>query len=472
VGFYFAGHKDLNFSNPESHKIFRQLVENIKTGIFMADTRNNIFYVNTAFAETFELRNCFDVLGKNLGDVCFSNHDQYAQFLSKLNTWGTVRDLELTHVAPGGGQDHLLVTAGHIYSDEGEEIGIHGFVVNVSNRHKLEEDLFLKHQKLEQVLGFCNSLDDIFQIEELTSHIVSQTAQILGAKRCSLMLVDAATNELYINASWGLSNDAAKKARVRIGEPVAGVIAMQEHAVLVEDIEDHNLFKCRNKKTYTQHSFMAAPIFYSKRLMGILNVSEKQGRFNEGDLKILETIAQQSALNINKTETLSAFEHLSQTDPLTGLLNYRSFVQKMEEEIYRAGRYDAPLSLMMIDLDKFKEYNDTQGHPEGDKLLIRLAEIFKANLRATELICRYGGDEFGIILPETDLAQAVIAAEKVREKVVKEFSKEGVFISIGVAQLQTGSTKDVLIKQADQALYRSKNAGRNRVSLHHPEPQP
>ena len=160
-------------------------------------------------------------------------------------------------------------------------------------------------------------------------------------------------------------------------------------------------------------------------------------------------------------------ERLSQTDPLTGLLNHRSFVQKMEEEVRRAVRYGSPLSLMMIDVDDFKTYNDTCGHLEGDRLLKRLAEIFRANLRATEFICRYGGDEFSIILPQTDAAQAAVAGEKIRAMAAKEFLKAKVSISIGVAQFQTGWGTEALIKQADELLYRSKKAGRNRVSFNH-----
>ncbi len=305
---YLAGNKDLNFLNPESHKVFRNLVEGIKIAIFMADARGRIFYVNKAFADTFELQHCSEALGKNWPEVCFLDPDRRKQFLAELEALGVVRDFETTRVLSRERKDYLLVTANYIYSDQGEKIGAQGFAVDISDRRRLEEELFIKNQELE---------------------------------------------------------------------------------------------------------------------------------------------------------------HLSQTDPLTGLLNHRSFMQKMEEEVQRAGRYGSPLSLMMIDVDDFKAYNDTPGHLGGDALLKRMAEIFRVNLRVTEFICRYGGDEFGIILPQTDAVQAAVAAEKIRAMVAKEFLKAKVSISIGVAQFQPGSGKETLIKQADEFLYQSKKAGRNRVSFNH-----
>ena len=466
MDFYYARHKDLNFLNPESHKIFRKLVEDIKVGIFMADTGDKLFYVNKAFADTLELPYSSEAMGKDWKGLCFSDPHRQEQFFIELNHVGLVRDFEILHVLPNGKDVHLLITANYIYGDQGERIGVYGSLVNISDMRKLEEDLLVKNKKLEQILIFCNTLSDIFQIEELTKYIVHQTAEILDTKRCSLMFFDPSANELYVNASYGLVEEMTHNGRVRIGDPVAGIVALQNRAVLIEDIEDNGIFKQQNKKAYTQRSFMSAPIFYNDKLLGILNVSEKQGRFNNMDLKVLETIAQQAAVSINKTQALSNFEQLSQIDPMTGLLNFRSFIQKIEEETHRAKRYGAPLSLMMIDIDNFKTYNDTYGHPEADKLLKKLADIFKANLRTTEFIFRYAGDEFAIILPQTNEAQAAIAAEKVRQIVEKEFYKDNISISIGIAQYHADLSKEMLIKQADDSLYQSKESGRNRVSCY------
>jgi len=462
MDFYLARHKELNFLNPESHKIFRKLVEDIKVGIFMADSLGKLFYVNKAFADVLALQNCSEGLGKSWASLCLVDDSRREQFFSELASLGVVKDFEILLEK----NTHILITANQIYSDQGEKIGVYGSLVDISDRRKLEEDLMVKNVKLEQILSFCNMLGNIYQIKELTEYIVHQTAEILDARRCSLMFFDIDSNELYVNASCGLLDEMISKVRVRIGEPVAGIIAQQSKAVFVEDIEDHDLFKRQNKEMYTQRSFMSAPLFFNQKLIGILNVSEKKGRFNETDLKVFETIAQQAAVSIHKTQALTTFEYLSQIDPMTGLINYRGFLQRIEEETLRAKRYGSMLSLMMIDVDNFKNYNDTLGHPEGDKLLKRLAEIFRTKLRVTEYICRYGGDEFAIILPQTDVAHAAVAGEKIRKCVAEEFSQFGISISIGLAQFQGDLSKEDFIKQADELLYESKKSGRNCVTFY------
>lgn len=465
MSFYFAAEKDLNFLNPESHKIFRKLVEEIKIGIFMADSKENLFYVNRAFVELFDFNNSTDALGKNWAELLFTSPDDRRDFLNKMSALGVAKDVETTHVrAPFWQKKFLLISANHILNDKGDKIGTHGFVANMTERRKLEEALAHKHQKIEQILDFCNQLGNIYQIKDLAQYIVKQTAEILDARRCSLMTLDEKTQELYVEAACGLDQDLMAQSRVRLGAPVAGVVAEQAKAVLVHDIEYDGVFKLPNKKNYEKRSFMSAPLVYNQHVIGVLNVCEKQGRFEPTDLKVLESIAQQSVVNLNKTKMLSAFEQLSHTDPMTGLYNYRSFAERIEEEINRARRYHAPLSIMMIDVDNFKTFNDSQGHPEGDRLLKKIAAIFKENMRATEMICRYGGDEFGIILPQTDSSHALLVGEKVRELVRQEFAEDNISISIGVAQYQSDASKEDFVKQADIALYESKKKGRNKVS--------
>ena len=167
------------------------------------------------------------------------------------------------------------------------------------------------------------------------------------------------------------------------------------------------------------------------------------------------------------TQRKRAEEELRQLairDGLTGLYNHRFFVTQLIEEIYRSQRYSHPLSILMIDIDEFKKYNDTHGHLEGDKLLVKMARIFTARTRAIDFVARYGGEEFAIILPETTKAGACPVAEKLRSDVEREMP-EGLTISIGVATYPDDA-KDVegLIDRADQCLYRAKREGKNRVS--------
>lgn len=156
-------------------------------------------------------------------------------------------------------------------------------------------------------------------------------------------------------------------------------------------------------------------------------------------------------------------EQLSITDSVTGLTNHRYFRDSLHREVERAKRHQRPLTLLMIDLDGFKQFNDQQGHPEGDRILQQVGQSFVKNLRAMDVVSRYGGDEFSIILPDTGLDEGRDVGDRLRSMVESEFSTYGITASVGVAALPPYDTE--ILEAADQALYSAKRRGRNRIAL-------
>jgi len=164
---------------------------------------------------------------------------------------------------------------------------------------------------------------------------------------------------------------------------------------------------------------------------------------------------------------------LSVVDSLTHVYNRRYFQHRLRDEFERGRRYDRDLCCLIIDVDKFKEVNDTLGHPMGDKVLKSIADILRSNIRAADVLCRYGGDEFGLLLPETNFQGAYVAAERVWSKVEKTNLIAGenlisISLSCGISSLVEGGAMgmDELITQADVALYKAKRAGRNQISFY------
>lgn len=185
---------------------------------------------------------------------------------------------------------------------------------------------------------------------------------------------------------------------------------------------------------------------------------------------VVDKVIKKRILEQRASET-EFYKKLSQLDGLTGIFNHRFFQELLQKEIARAKRYNRSLALVILDVDNFKVYNDKNGHPLGDLALKKLAWVIKNSLRESDFEARYGGEEFVVILPDTSLSGAVVAAERLRILVERtQFEKEEVLpnkkftVSIGVAAYpQNADSRETLIERTDQALYQAKGEGRNRV---------
>jgi len=165
-------------------------------------------------------------------------------------------------------------------------------------------------------------------------------------------------------------------------------------------------------------------------------------------------------------------EELATTDAVTGLANRRRFLEVLETEFRRSRRYGGRLALAMVDVDRFKRFNDTHGHAFGDRVLVEVAKRLAAGARQTDVVARLGGDEFVILMPETSADEAVQAAERIRKAVSKDPLSDGkqsalATVSVGIGTVENGkaATPESLLKQADDAMYAAKESGRNRVCL-------
>jgi diguanylate cyclase (GGDEF)-like protein len=217
-------------------------------------------------------------------------------------------------------------------------------------------------------------------------------------------------------------------------------------------------------------SFISAPIIIRGQVAGILNVlSGIPVFFTHAHVERVSAFTSQVAVAIENAQLFEQAYHLSVTDSLTELMNRRRFFEITKTELERTLRYRRTLSVMMIDIDHFKTINDTHGHATGDLALREVAGRIKHSVRAVDVVARYGGEEFVVLMPETNLQEALQVAERVRKSVsddpIEENSVEvWATLSIGVAEMDEQSSNiDTLIRYADQALYTAKAKGRNRV---------
>ena len=217
-------------------------------------------------------------------------------------------------------------------------------------------------------------------------------------------------------------------------------------------------------------SEMCLPLISTGETIGVLTLeSTKPGAFTANDVQPLESVADICAAAIQNARYFDRIRQMAYVDGLTGIFNRRYFEMRVTEEIERARRYDNTLSLVMVDIDHFKRLNDEFGHLLGDEVLRQVSNVFGQNLRKSDIVCRYGGEEFVLVMPQTPSEQAGSATDKLR-KTVENWTFPGVArpvtISAGVATFPAdGDDRDGLVAAADRALYAAKQGGRNRVVM-------
>jgi diguanylate cyclase (GGDEF)-like protein/PAS domain S-box-containing protein len=219
------------------------------------------------------------------------------------------------------------------------------------------------------------------------------------------------------------------------------------------------------------HSYLGAPVVFRDHATGLIALYNSGARsFTEKDARVAELFANQVAIALDNSRRVEQMEKQAVTDELTGLYNRRAFADMAEKEVGRARRYQRSLALILFDIDHFKNVNDTHGHLVGDQVLRVLAATVKKIVRATDTVCRFGGEEFIVLMPEAKRDEALTMAERLREKVsdITVVAPEGTLsltISLGVAGLEPDKdeTLESLIGRSDKAMYEAKAAGRNTV---------
>ncbi len=324
-------------------------------------------------------------------------------------------------------------------------------------------EIFFTHE-------FFKALTSFSSVDDVTSLIVDGANGILGAEISCVYLLDQEKWLLRLRASQGRPEHFFAAA-VPVSETLLGR-AFTEGTVQETDIPDGGRSARWVCEPSDLRSHAAIPLRTGDLIVGVLVVASSTYReMTPAEIERLQVIANQSSLALQNALLHEELERLSVTDRLTELYNHGYFQQRLEEELGRASRFAHTLSLIMLDIDDFKVFNDTFGHPRGDKVLQMVSDAIRENLREMDVAARYGGEEFVVVLPETDLEGARAVAERIRRSVeaLSFIGGDGIpsvrkTISVGVASYpRNATTQGKLIETADHAMYVSKRSGKNRV---------
>jgi diguanylate cyclase (GGDEF)-like protein/PAS domain S-box-containing protein len=335
-------------------------------------------------------------------------------------------------------------------------------------REQMDQELHRRVSELEAIRQASLSLTSSLDLSAVLDAIVESALHLVaGAKDAHIYLYqDQQLNfgtSLWINGSKGQQWSSPRP------NGLTYTVARTGQTIVVPDMRTHPLFTSAS----WQGAIIGLPLKIAQRVVGVMTIACPSPRdFSENELRSLDLLATQAAIAIENASLYDQVQQLAITDALTNIYNRRGFFQIGEGEVERARRFGHPLSVLMFDLDHFKQINDTFGHPFGDKILVALIETCRRYIRALDILGRYGGEEFVALLPETDLPAALQIAERLRHAVEKTPLYVGdktifITISIGVATFRDKTmTLTDMVEQADQAMYRAKQAGRNRVEAY------
>jgi diguanylate cyclase (GGDEF)-like protein len=324
---------------------------------------------------------------------------------------------------------------------------------------------------LEMIYENSRVLTGILDVNGVSKEVMRIIGELLTYPASALLLTGPGGNLIYRGRNIsGHSNFHLKAADGDRNELIKRV-AQQTEPVTVVNITGRNDYQPLRPST---KSVLLVPMIAHGKTIGVLLAeSPKQGYFTSKDEKMVSVVARSAAMAIDNAMLHRKMEELTITDELTGIYNYRHFTQKLKEEQRRAERYNSPLSLIMLDVDWFKKFNDTYGHEVGNIVLKGMTGVIKKCIRDVDILARYGGEEFVVLLPQTPKVEVSRIGERIRQQIEASSFGGGdnlpelkVTVSIGVTSFpENARPYDELLATADQALYKAKNAGKNLVCV-------
>ncbi|NTV36756.1 MAG: diguanylate cyclase [Anaerolineaceae bacterium] len=451
-----------------SHMARDAIVDTMEDCVIVTDHQNRIIDANPAAASLFKIP-APDLIGRSALEV-FSkwpeviNHVRQSKNLLDevlIQFDGTERWYEI-RISP------LTRKKNQDSPSTASLIILH----NITDRKMLEELDSQRLHELEVLRDTANNISGELDITLLLERIVDQLITLVKADFGRLAIYDESRQDLEMVVS--LKDLAPRQGqRIPLGEGGMGQAAQQLSSVMI-DSEQVWEGTAPNGESFTSRAAMLyVPLIFNQGLLGVVAVGllNESRKFSAHDLHLTEMFAQQAAIAIQNARLFSDLQRMATTDMITGICNRRFFMERAQMEYERARRHRKPLSVILFDIDNFKKVNDEYGHAIGDQILKRVVGVCQESIRVYDILGRYGGDEFVLLLPETRLEAARHAAERLRKHMEQSempFEHGGIYVtvSLGVAELSDLPGRlDAFINRADQALYRAKNNGRNQVAI-------
>ena len=327
----------------------------------------------------------------------------------------------------------------------------------------------------QSLLSFSDKMGNILDLDELAKDLLPSITNALSITQAKMMFQDSSSGDFKVQYSYPEFGDSTENGlNINPDSPVISWLDKKASPLYLEKMNNIPELKglWQSEKEHLLKSGMGVlyPFKSRDKLIGVLGMGKKKNGkpyLNE-DIQLIARITNQAGVIIENAQLYKQAKTRANTDELTGLYNHRNFHERLEQEIARGSRFGGTFSLIMLDIDLFKSYNDIYGHLAGDQVLRKVGRYIENSVRGIDLAFRYGGEEFTVILPEARLDDAYKVAERIRKTIESRTSSRAmpITVSLGVGNWPNdGVMKEEVIGMADAALYRAKQTGRNRTCL-------
>lgn len=427
-----------------------------------------------------------EIVGQSAALLMPSEHsEEFSKMMAKIRQGERVEHYETERRTKDGRLIDVSLSVSPIFDASGRVVGAASIARNISEQKRLERELQQANEKLSgwvqelerrnQEVFVLNEMGDLLQtclnFDEAYQVIARSAPNLFPQEPGGLFIFEPHGRFLVAAALWGES-----LLGERSFEPDDCWALRRGRMHLVEKAQSELV--CPHLTHPLWKGCLCVPLVAQSETLGLLHLQSgpRPGHgkensnpyWNENKVRLVRTVAEHIALNLANLKLRTTLSERSIRDPLTGLFNRRYLEESLERELYRSARERRPLGTVMIDLDGFKKFNDTFGHSAGDSVLRALGEFLQKRTRGGDLACRYGGEEFTLILPGASLEVTRQRAEQLRQEIqhLKVPYSKHITVSLGVAVFpEHGSTQEALLKAADFALYQAKSEGGNRVAV-------
>jgi diguanylate cyclase (GGDEF)-like protein len=382
------------------------------------------------------------------------------------------REGDFLHRLPVESEDELGGLADSFNGALASMTDLHARRIDDERELALKSKLEARVKELTLLIDVSRRLNATLELDRLCADLTARVGEGLGEHAFALLLAEEGTGDLVVRGVSGLPS-SVNGTRIRAGEGPAGWAAQARATVLVPDTASDDRRPVLPWQQAAHGSILCTPMVHPEGCAGVLAFFRPAAdAFPADEVRLLEAVAGQAATAIENARLHQRMVRLSQSDALTGVHNRRSLFARLEMEAERSDRFEHATGVALVDVDRFREYNDAHGHAAGDSVLRRVAAVLQGSVRKVDLVARYGGEEFAVLLPRADRAAALEVAEKLRAAVADARIGDGpapVTISVGVASWpEDGRDLSTLMDSADAALFAAKRAGRDAVRAHAP----